>query len=115
MKKRYLKKSSFFFLILTVCAFLLSMPALSLAGDPVLHTVTGQITDRHGPVITLDKKGVFYPATDMCYPPEWAKVGEKASLLYAGNGNRSCYYEIVQPGQKFRIQADTAAAKKQKR
>jgi hypothetical protein len=112
MKKKYLKKLPFFFLILTLCAFLLSIPALSGAGDPVLHTVTGQITDRHGPVITLDKKGAFYPATDMCYPPEWAKVGERASLLYAWNGYRSCYYEIVQPGQKFRIQASAAAAKR---
>jgi hypothetical protein len=114
MKKRCLKKSPFLFIILTVSALLLSMPVLSRAGGPALHTVTGQITDRQGAIITLDKKGIFYPATDMCYPPEWAKVGEKASLLYAWNGYRSCYYEIVQPGQKFRIQAGAPSAENQK-
>jgi hypothetical protein len=114
MKRDFLRKATLFFLTLAVCFSFLSPIDLSGAAEPVLHRATGQITGLQGTVITLDKKGVYYPVSEL-RPPAWVKVGEKASLLYAGKGSTNYYYEVVQPGKKFATLEDSTSAKKEKR
>lgn len=114
MKIDCIKKATLFFLALAVCISFLSITDLPVAAEPALHAATGQITGLQGTVITLDKKGVYYPVSDL-HLPAWVNVGENASLLYAGKGSRNYYYEVVQPGKKFTTLEDSTNAKKEKR
>jgi len=114
MKKNSLKKATLFLLTLAVCFSFLSASDLTVAAEPALHAASGQITGLQGTVITLGQKGTYYPISEM-YLPAWVKTGQNASLLYARKGSTNYYYEIVQPGQKFKTLDDRAAAKKTRR
>lgn len=110
MKKNSLKKATLFLLTLAVCFSFLSASDLTVAAEPALHAATGQITGLQGTVITLGQKGAYYPVSEIDLP-SWVKVGKNASLLYARKGYTNYYYEIVQPGQKFKTLNDRSAAK----
>ena len=65
-------------------------------------TITGEVTNIKGMVITLDKTKIFYPAIEIDVP-DWAIKGAKASMSYYPKNYKNYYYEIVKPGGKFKV------------
>jgi hypothetical protein len=114
MKKNSFTKATLFFLTLAVCFSLPGTMDLAGAAEPALPAVTGEITGLHGTVITLDKSGVYYPISEMRLPA-WAKVGEKATLLYERKGYTNYYYKILKPGQKVTTLENPSTAKVEER
>ena len=65
-------------------------------------TVTGEVTNINGMVITLDKTKIFYPAIEINVP-DWAAQGSKVSMSYYTKNYKEYYYEIVKPGEKYKV------------
>jgi hypothetical protein len=79
---------------------LTDMPAQ--ARSEIIMTVTGEVTNINGMIITLDKTKIFYPAIEINVP-DWAVQGSKVSMSYYTKNYKKYYYEIVKPGEKYKV------------
>jgi hypothetical protein len=79
---------------------LTGMPAQ--ARSEIIMTVTGEVTNINGMIITLDKTKIFYPAIEINVP-DWAVQGSKVSMSYYTKNYKKYYYEIVKPGEKYKV------------
>jgi hypothetical protein len=79
---------------------LTDMPAQ--ARSEIIMTVTGEVTNINGMIITLDKTKIFYPAIEINVP-DWAVKGSKVSMSYYTKNYKKYYYEIVKPGEKYKV------------
>jgi hypothetical protein len=79
---------------------LTDMPAQ--ARSEIIMTVTGEVTNINGMIITLDKTKIFYPAIEINVP-DWAVQGAKVSMSYYTKNYKKYYYEIVKPGEKYKV------------
>jgi len=89
-------------LILVCISIVISTDMPAQAKSETIMTVTGEVTNINGMVITLDKTKIFYPAIEIDVP-DWAIVGTKASMSYYTKNYKKYYYEIVKPGEKFKV------------
>jgi hypothetical protein len=98
-----MKRLILFSLILVSISILISTGVSSaLARSERIMTITGEITNIKGMVITLDKTKIFYPAIEIDIP-DWAIVGSKVSMSYYTKNYKEYYYEIVKPGENFKV------------
>ena len=75
-------------------------------------TVTGELTNINGMVITLDKTKIFYPAIEINVP-DWAVQGSKVSMSYYTKNYKKYYYEIIKPGEKYNVKETIEKERKQ--
>ena len=101
MDKR-MRRLIYLSLILASISIVLSTGAPAQIRGEIIMTITGEVTNINGMVITLDKTKVFYPAISIDVP-DWAIVGAKASMSYYTKSYKKYYYEIVKPGEKFKV------------
>ena len=89
--------------LILACIFMVistDMPAQ--AKSQRIMTVTGEVTTINGMIITLDKTKIFYPAIEINVP-DWAVKGSKVSMSYYTKNYKKYYYEIVKPGEKYKV------------
>ncbi|MFZ0449989.1 MAG: hypothetical protein WAL98_12175 [Desulfatiglandaceae bacterium] len=97
-----MKKLILFSLMLVSISLSISTVAFTQSTGEEIMTITGGVTNIKGMVLTLDKSNIFYPAIEVDVP-DWAIVGSKASLSYYVKNYKNYYYEIVKPGEKFKV------------
>jgi hypothetical protein len=97
-----MKKLILFSLMLVSISLSISTVAFTQSTGEEIMTITGEVTNIKGMVLTLDKSNIFYPAIEVDVP-DWAIVGSKASLSYYVKNYKNYYYEIVKPGEKFKV------------
>ena len=89
--------------LILACIFIVISPDMpAQARSERIMTVTGEVTNINGMVITLDKTKVFYPAIEINVP-DWAAQGSKVSMSYYTKNYKEYYYEIVKPGEKYKV------------
>ena len=91
-----------FSLILVSISILIATGMPAQARSEIIMTITGEVTNIKGMVITLDKTTIFYPAIEINVP-DWAVQGSKVSMSYYTKNYKKYYYEIVKPGEKFKV------------
>jgi len=91
-----------FSLILVSISIVISTGVPAQARSEIIMTITGEVTNIKGMVITLDKTKIFYPAIEIDVP-DWAIKGAKVSMSYYTKNYKQYYYEIVKPGEKFKV------------
>ena len=91
-----------FSLILASVSIVISTGVTAQARSEIIMTITGEVTNIKGVVITLDKTKIFYPAIPINVP-DWAIEGAKASMSYYTRSYKNYYYEIVKPGEKYTV------------
>jgi len=91
-----------FSLILVSISIVISTGVPAQARSEKIMTITGGVTNIKGMVITLDKTNIFYPAIEIAIP-DWAIKGAKVSMSYYTKNYKKYYYEIVKPGEKFKV------------
>ena len=101
MDKR-MRRLIFLSLIMVSISIVLSTGAPAQARSKTIMTITGEVTNIKGMVITLDKTKIFYPAIEIDVP-DWAIKGSKVSMSYYTKNYKNYYYEIVKPGEKFKV------------
>ena len=89
-------------LILACISIVISTGMPAQARSERIMTVTGEVTNINGMVITLDKTKIFYPAIEINVP-DWAAQGSKVSMSYYTKNYKKYYYEIVKPGEKYKV------------
>ena len=102
MMKNRTKRLILFSLILASVSIVISTGVTAQARSEIITTITGEVTNINGMVITLDKTKIFYPAIPINVP-DWAIVGAKASMSYYIKNYKKYYYEIVKPGEKYKV------------
>jgi hypothetical protein len=112
MNNKGIKKLFLISFILVSISILLSTAASAQSTGEEIATITGGITNIKGMVITLDKTNVFYPAIEVDVP-DWAIVSSIASLSYYVKNYKNYYYEIVKPGEKFKVKETLEREKKE--
>jgi hypothetical protein len=91
-----------FSLILVSISIVIATGMPAQARSEIIMTITGEVTNIKGMVITLDKTNIFYPAIEIDIP-DWAIVGSKVSMSYYTKNYKKYYYEIVKPGEKCKV------------
>jgi len=91
-----------FSLILVSISIVISTGVPAQARSEKIMTITGEVTNIKGMVITLDKTKIFYPAIEIAVP-DWAIVGAKLSMSYYTKSYKKYYYEIVKPGERYKV------------
>jgi hypothetical protein len=91
-----------FSLILVSISIMIATGMPAQARSEIIMTITGEVTNIKGMVITLDKTNIFYPAIEIDIP-DWAIVGSKVSMSYYTKNYKKYYYEIVKPGEKCKV------------
>ena len=89
-------------LILACISIVISPGMPAQARSETIMTVTGEVTNINGMIITLDKTKIFYPAIEINVP-DWAVQGSKVSMSYYTKNYKKYYYEIVKPGEKYTV------------
>lgn len=89
-------------LILASISIVIATGVPAQARSEIIMTVTGEVTNIKGMVITLDKTNIFYPAIEIDVP-DWAIVGAKVSMSYYTKNYKKYYYEIVKPGERYKV------------
>jgi len=89
-------------LIMVSISIALSTGAPAQARSEKIMTITGEVTNIKGMVITLDKAKIFYPAIEIDVP-DWAIKGTKVSMSYYTKNYKKYYYEIVKPGERCKV------------
>jgi len=101
MDKR-MRRLIFLSLIMVSISIVLSTGAPAQARSEIIMTITGEVTNIKGMVITLDKTKIFYPAIEIDIP-DWAIKGSKVGMSYYTKNYKQYYYEMVKPGEKFKV------------
>jgi len=91
-----------FSLILVSISIVIATGMPAQARSEEIMTITGEVTNIKGMVITLDKTNIFYPAIEIDVP-DWAIEGVEVSMSYYTKNYKNYYYEIVKPGEKFDV------------
>jgi hypothetical protein len=91
-----------FSLILVPISIVIATGVPSQARSEIILTVTGEVTNINGMVITLNKTNILYPAIET-HIPDWAIVGTKVSMSYYLKNYKKYYYEIVKPGERHKV------------
>jgi hypothetical protein len=91
-----------FSLILVFISIVIATGVTAQARSEIIMTITGEVTNIKGMVITLDKTNIFYPAIEIDIP-DWAIVGSKVSMSYYTKNYKKYYYEIVKPGERCKV------------
>jgi hypothetical protein len=91
-----------FSLILVSISIVIATGVTAQARSEIIMTITGEVTNIKGMVITLDKTNIFYPAIEIDIP-DWAIVGSKVSMSYYTKNYKKYYYEIVKPGERCKV------------
>jgi hypothetical protein len=97
-----IRKLILFSLILVSISIVIATGMPAQARSEIIMTITGEVTNIKGMVITLDKTNIFYPAIEIDVP-DWAIEGVKVSISYYTKNYKNYYYEIVKPGEKFNV------------
>ena len=97
-----MRRPILFSLILVSISILIATGMPAQARSEIIMTITGEVTNIKGMVITLDKAAIFYPAIEIDVP-DWAIKGVKVSMSYYTKNYKQYYYEIVKPGEKFKV------------
>jgi len=97
-----IKRLILFSLILAFISIVISTGVTAQARSEKIMTITGGITNIKGMVITLDRTKIFYPAVEIDIP-DWAIVGSKVSMSYYTKNYKKYYYEIVKPGERYKV------------
>jgi hypothetical protein len=97
-----IKRVILFSLILASISIVISTGVPVQARSEKIMTIIGEVTNIKGMVITLDKTKIFYPAIEIDVP-DWAIKGAKVSMSYYTKNYKEYYYEIVKPGEKFKV------------
>jgi hypothetical protein len=102
MMNNRMRRLILFSLILVSISIVISTGVPAQARSETIMTITGEVTNIKGMVITLDKTNIFYPAIEIDIP-DWAIKGSKVSMSYDTKNYKKYYYEIVKPGEKFKV------------
>jgi len=97
-----MRRPILFSLILVSISIVLSTGMPVQARSEKIMTITGEVTNIKGMVITLNKTTIFYPAIEIDVP-DWAIKGVRVSMSYYTKNYKKYYYEIVKPGEKFKV------------
>ena len=111
MDKR-MRRLIYLSLILVSISIVLSTGAPAQIRGEIIMTITGEVTNMNGMVITLDNTKIFYPAIPINVP-DWAIVGAKASMSYYTNNYKNYYYEIVKPGERYKVKETVEKERKE--
>ena len=101
MDKR-MRRLIYLSLIMVSISIVLSTGAPAQARSEIIMTITGEVTNINRMVITLDKTKIFYPAIEIDVP-DWAIKGAKVSMSYYTKNYKNYYYEIVKPGERYKV------------
>jgi hypothetical protein len=112
MMKNRTKRLILFSLILASVSIVISTGVTAQARSEIIMTITGEVTNINGMVITLDKTKIFYPAIEINFP-DWAVQGAKVSMSYYTKNYKNYYYEIVKPGERYKVKETVERERKE--